>query len=174
MIVFILTSLHVLFQVWLLDSIFPSQQNSSSWKNQGWRGFSAQTVSSRLLLWAAVSPYRIQLWMRIGWSIYSQYSQHFDSYLYNINSYGRSPTNPNHIVTSLGGKIHHWNLESLSSPDDITTVASEIVLKTRFHPTLEGYLAVLGSPGPTVTVQRTLGPALITDPLLVCKLWCFP
>lgn len=54
-----------------------------------------------------------------------------------------------------------------SSPVEISTVAGEIVQKTRFHPTLENYLAILGSPGPVASVWRSLGPALITEPLLV-------
>lgn len=54
-----------------------------------------------------------------------------------------------------------------SLPEDTATVASEIVRKVRFHPTLENFLAVLGSPGPVLTVIRALGPAMVTEPLMV-------
>lgn len=46
-------------------------------------------------------------------------------------------------------------------------MASEIVKKIRFHPVLENFLAVLGSPGPVLTVVRAIGPAMVTEPLMV-------
>ena len=58
----------------------------------------------------------------------------------------------------------------ISLPEDTATVASEIVRKIRFHPTLENFLAVLGSPGPVLTVIRAVGPAMVTEPLMV-SIW---
>lgn len=58
-------------------------------------------------------------------------------------------------------------LSWLSLPEDTATVASEIVRKVRFHPTLENFLAILGSPGPVLTVLRAVGPAMVTEPLMV-------
>ena len=42
-----------------------------------------------------------------------------------------------------------------------------MVRKVRFHPTIDTLVAVLGSPGPVVTVLRSLGPVMITDSLMV-------
>ncbi len=42
-----------------------------------------------------------------------------------------------------------------------------MVRRVRFHPTLDNLIAILGSPGPVVTVLRSLGPAMITDSLMV-------
>lgn len=77
-----------------------------------------------------------------------------------------SPTDPFLLASSSGGKIQKWNLNALSHPEESSIAAGEIVQNVRWHPTLENYLAVLGAPGPVVTVIRTLGPALITEPLL--------
>ncbi len=52
-------------------------------------------------------------------------------------------------------------------PEDTTTVSCEMVRKVRFHSTIDTLIAVLGSPGPVVTVLRSLGPVMITDSLMV-------
>nr|CAH0099185.1 unnamed protein product [Daphnia galeata] len=80
-----------------------------------------------------------------------------------------SSCNPTHIVTSLGGRIQNWDLESLRLPEDTTTVSCEMVRKVRFHPTIDTLVAVLGSPGPVVTVLRSLGPVMITDSLMAAS-----
>lgn len=107
-----------------------------------------------------------------------------------------SSCNPTYIITALGGRIQHWNLNSLryflryetyivarslgnqailfiiaflclSVPEDTTTVSCEMVRKVRFHPTFENFMAVLSSPGPVVTVLRSMGPVMVTDSLMV-------
>ena len=78
-----------------------------------------------------------------------------------------SATNPSHVVTSLGGRILHWNLNQVSFPEEMIQVAGETIQKVRFHPTLDNYLAVLGTPGPVVSVMQSTGPTLLTDPLMV-------
>ncbi|EFX83764.1 hypothetical protein DAPPUDRAFT_301590 [Daphnia pulex] len=80
-----------------------------------------------------------------------------------------SSCNPTHIATSLGGRIQNWDLESLRLPEDTTTVSCEMVRKVRFHSTIDTFIAVLGSPGPVVTVLRSLGPVMITDSLMAAS-----
>jgi hypothetical protein len=82
-----------------------------------------------------------------------------------------SATNPSHVVTSLGGRILHWNLNQVSFPEEMIQVAGETIQKVQFHPTLDNYLAVLGTPGPVVSVMQSTGPTLLTDPLMVCVLY---
>lgn len=76
-----------------------------------------------------------------------------------------SATNPTHVAVALGGRIQHWNLDCMSFPEETVAVAGETIQKIEFHPTSDNLLAVLGSPGPVMTVLRVTGPALITDPL---------
>lgn len=73
-------------------------------------------------------------------------------------------TDPTHVAVASGGRIHHWNLDSMSVLETVA-VAGETIQKIEFHPTMENFLAVLGSPGPVVTVLQAAGPALITEPL---------
>ncbi|XP_032795516.2 nucleoporin Nup37 [Daphnia magna] len=80
-----------------------------------------------------------------------------------------SSCNPTYIITALGGRIQHWNLNSLSVPEDTTTVSCEMVRKVRFHPTFENFMAVLSSPGPVVTVLRSMGPVMVTDSLMAAN-----
>lgn len=54
-----------------------------------------------------------------------------------------------------------------SFPEETVAVAGKTIQKLQFHPTLENYLGVLGSPGPVITVLRASGPALITEQLTV-------
>ena len=62
-----------------------------------------------------------------------------------------------------------YPLFQISLPEDTSTVSCEMIRRVRFHPTLDNVIAVLGTPGPVVTVLRSLGPALITDSLMVLK-----
>jgi len=77
-----------------------------------------------------------------------------------------SATDPSRVVTALGGRILYWNLSRASLPEEMLSVAGEMVHKVRFHPTLDNYVAVLGSPGPVVSVMQSTGPTLVTDPLM--------
>lgn len=80
-----------------------------------------------------------------------------------------SPSDPSHLVTALGGRVLHWNLNRIGFPEDEATVVGESVQKIRFHPSLDNYLAVLSCPGPIVTVLLGTGNALLTEPLVAAS-----
>ena len=74
-----------------------------------------------------------------------------------------------HIFESIQyHKLWFEFLRKKRLPEDTTTVSCEMVRKVRFHSTIDTLIAVLGSPGPVVTVLRLLGgPVMITDSLMV-------
>ncbi len=139
-----------------------SRRNSSFWRNLEWWEFSAPQTSLQSHPWATVILCSIRLWMRTGLPLIPIILSHLWAAKFCTGTWklwGRPFSSPI--------RISSFKSIFFSSPVEISTVAGEIVQKTRFHPTLENYLAVLGSPGPVASVWRSLGPALITEPLLV-------